>query len=126
MSKGLPPGPSTCNECGRKGHVASKCNFVRAKHPDVNTDFKVAWADFDKGKAWAKKGKPQCPGIVTLKGDAFAFPNFNDKGTSTTLLYTIFELNNLDIAGHTLSMGITLTTNPSFNRKVEALIDTGS
>ena len=52
--------------------------------------------------------------------------NPNDKGTSNTLLYTLFELHNLDITGHTLSIGITLTTNPSFNRKVEALIDTGS
>ena len=75
----------TCNACERKGHVATKCNFVKAKHPDINPDFKVSWADSDKGKAWAKKGKSQCPGIVTLKGDAFAFPNPNDKGTSLTL-----------------------------------------
>ena len=77
--KGLPSG-STCNACSRKGHAANKCNFVRAKHPDANYDFKITWADSDKGKAWAKKGKTQCPGITTLKGDAFAFPNFNEKG----------------------------------------------
>ena len=117
---------TSCNACGRKGHVTTKCNFVKAKHPDINPDFKVAWADSDKGKAWAKKGKMQCPGIVTLKGDAFAFPNFNDKGTGLTLLYTLLELTNLDITGHTLSMGITLTTNPSFHRKVNVQIDTGS
>ena len=51
--------------------------------------------------------------------------NPNDKGTSLTLLYTLLELNNLDITGYTLSMGITLTTNPSFHRKVNVLIDTG-
>ena len=28
-----------------------------------------------------------------------------DKGTSLTLLYTLFELHNLDITGNTLSMG---------------------
>ena len=65
-----------------------KCNFVKEKHPDINPDFKLSWADSDKGKAWAKKGKFQFPGIITLKGDAFAFPNPNDKGTSLTLLYT--------------------------------------
>ena len=33
-----------CSSCGRKGHIAANCNFVKARHPDVNSDFEVAWA----------------------------------------------------------------------------------
>ena len=44
-----------CNACGRTGHNHTKCNFVAAKHPDINPDFKLKFNEFSKGKAWIKQ-----------------------------------------------------------------------
>ena len=36
--------PTVCNACGRTGHMHAKCNFVRAKHPDINPDPTIPFA----------------------------------------------------------------------------------
>ena len=47
--------PTVCNACGRTGHIYAKSNFVRAQHPDINTDQKISFAASEKGKAWFKR-----------------------------------------------------------------------
>jgi len=62
-----------CNACGRMGHTHSDCSFVKQKHPDINRNHAITWADSANGKAWKAKGKDTLPGTLTLSGAPFAF-----------------------------------------------------
>jgi len=81
-----------CNACGRQGHTAGRktCVFIFGKHPDVNSDPKVTWADSDNGKKWKGKGHHTLPTYKTLAGGKFDFDKFMKElpksGNSSTLL----------------------------------------
>ena len=125
--------PTVCNAWGRTGHVHAKCNFVRAKHPDINPDPKIPFAAAEKGKAWIKRcsdGKQEKPTVSPthlLEEKEFKFldQDRNRKG-KPFLVSTLMSIIDLDISGQTLNTGIKLTHLPTFHREVKALVDTGS
>ena len=52
----------SCNSCGRKGHDWDKCILrIEGKHPDVNKNKDMKFADSEEGKEWAKQHQFKTP-----------------------------------------------------------------
>ena len=138
-----PAGKDPCRACGRDNHTAKECNFRAQNHPGCNSDLSKTFAESAAGIKWANfklNGTTPSPRLVVpgnLHHDGSKFDFKFDKtqapkkGTVFSTsdenpLPNILELNNLDITGYTLKVGVSLTNNPLLSREVDALIDTGS
>ena len=50
-----PASTPTCNACGRRGHKATDCTFIKAKHPCLNNERGIPFKESQIGKDYAAK-----------------------------------------------------------------------